>query len=76
MMCKRCGCSDCRKPFNGELAIHFPGLAGLNQPLVWVFPKLMVCLHCGFTEFIVPEEPLDELVQRASAPALAEAGTA
>ena len=58
--CGRCS-SECRTEFGGELAIHFTGLAGLNKPIVWVFPKLLVCLNCGFTEFIVPERELQVL---------------
>ena len=38
-----------------RIAIHFPGLKGLDKPVVWVFPKLLVCLNCGFTEFVVPK---------------------
>ena len=52
MSCKRCN-SDARD-FNGELVIHFPGLEGLNKPIVWVFPKLRVCLSCGLGEFVIP----------------------
>ena len=47
--------------FNAEVAIHFPGLAGLNKPVVLVFPKLVVCLQCGFTEFTIPEKELQVL---------------
>ena len=60
MSCTQCA-SDEIKAFNGEVAIHFPGLKGLEQPIVWVFPKMMVCLHCGFAEFIVPEEQRKQL---------------
>jgi hypothetical protein len=60
MTCKECH-SDKLSLFNGETAIHFPGLAGLGKPIVWVFPKLVVCLHCGFTEFTVPERELQVL---------------
>ena len=42
----------------GEVAIHFPGLAGLDQPIVWVFPELAICIRCGFTEFTVPDREL------------------
>src|SRR5262249_22598949 len=47
--------------FNGEIAIHFPGLEGLQKPIVWVFQELRVCLDCGFTEFKVPERELSVL---------------
>ena len=66
MICKRCATET--KIFNSEIAIHFPGLAGLNKPIVWVFPKLLVCLQCGFTEFTVPERELNVLVQGKRVP--------
>ena len=62
MTCKGCH-SDRQRVFNGELAIHFRGLEGLDKAMVWVFPKLVVCLHCGLTEFTVPERELQVLVQ-------------
>jgi len=61
MICKRCA-SENQCTFNGEIAIHFPMLKGLDKPIVWVFPKLAICLHCGFTEFNVPERELKVLV--------------
>ena len=62
MGCKACT-SDNQSWFNGEIAIHYSGLKGLDKPIVWVFPKLAVCLECGSTEFIVPERELRVLVQ-------------
>jgi hypothetical protein len=62
MICQRCT-SDSRRSFNSEIAIHFPGLNGLDKPIVWVFPRLAVCLACGSAEFIVPERELRVLVQ-------------
>lgn len=59
MSCKQC--TSVVKEFNGELAIHFPGLKGLDKPIVWVFPQLRVCLECGFGEFLVPDEQLQQL---------------
>jgi len=71
-----CGqqCSTEIMTFNGELAIHFPGLEGLNKPIVWVFPKLSVCLRCGRTEFTIPERELRILVENVSGakPSLSE----
>jgi len=58
--CKQCH-SERLGNFSGELAIHFTGLAGLNKPIVWIFPNLLVCFNCGRTEFIVPERALQVL---------------
>jgi len=60
MGCKRCD-SESQGSFNGEVAINFPGLEGLDKPIVWMFPKLAVCLQCGFAEFAVPDEPFATL---------------
>lgn len=58
--CKACHATR-HSSFNAEVAIHFPGLRGLNKPVVLIFPKLEVCLECGFTEFVVPERELQVL---------------
>ena len=67
-------CRSCRSAnsstFTGEIAIHFPGLEGLDRPIVWVFPKLQVCLNCGFTEFAIPEGELRRLVESDTTAAL------
>lgn len=60
MSCKSCK-SDNRSDFGGEVVIHFTGLKGLDKDPVWVFPKLMVCLDCGFAEFSIPETELQFL---------------
>ena len=62
MSCKSCK-SENQSIFNGEIAIHFPGLKGLDKPIVWVFPKLVVCLDCGFTEFAIPDTELRQLAE-------------
>jgi len=36
-------------------------LKNLSKPTVWGFPKLLVCLHCGFTEFVLEEPELARL---------------
>ena len=65
MACKACG-SERQGEFNGEVAIHFPGLQGLDKPMVWVFPQLVVCLNCGVAQFAVPKADLSVLAQGAS----------
>ena len=47
--------------------IHFPGIEGLETPAVWAFPKLLVCLHCGYAEFLVGETELLQLRKGAAA---------
>ena len=66
MACKSCG-SDNQSKFGAEINIHFPGRAGLDMPPVLVFPKLLVCLDCGFTEFTVPETEFHRLARDAAA---------
>jgi hypothetical protein len=62
MSCKSCQSQNLRN-LTAEIAIHFPGLKGLDKPIVWVFPKLLVCLNCGFTEFAIPETELRRLAK-------------
>jgi len=68
MCCKSCQ-SENQRTFNGEIAIHFPGLQGLDKPIVWVYPKLLVCLNCGFTEFAIPETGFRQLMEGDAAAA-------
>ncbi len=35
----------------------------MKKPIVWVFPKVLVCLQCGLAEFTVPEIELSVLVR-------------
>jgi len=60
MRCRNCG-HLAAQTFSGEIAIHFPGLEGLKMPIVWVFPNVLICLHCAFAEFSVPDDPMKEL---------------
>ena len=57
MQCERCQ-SETKKKFSAEVAIHFPGLAGFNKPIVWVFTDVLVCLHCGSAVFDIPPREL------------------
>jgi hypothetical protein len=60
MMCKSCRSSNQRE-FRAEINIHFPGSKNLTKPSVWAFPSLLVCLHCGFTEFLLEKDALVRL---------------
>jgi DNA-directed RNA polymerase subunit RPC12/RpoP len=55
--CKSCASARLMK-LGSETIIHFPGLKGLKQPPIFVFPSLFVCLDCGTTESILSESEL------------------
>jgi hypothetical protein len=58
--CDSCGSKHLNE-FTAETAIHFPGLAGLSKPIVWVYPQVLVCLDCGASRFLVPKDGLNVL---------------
>jgi len=37
---------------------------GPGKPIEWVFPKLLVCVDCGFAEFAIPESQVRRLAER------------
>ena len=57
LSCKSCG-SDKQYEFVTEMPVVSPKIEDLGKPLVWVFPRLFVCLTCGYAEFKVPEPEL------------------
>ena len=62
VVCPSCSSKNHRK-FNGELALHVPGLPGLDRPIVWAFPEVLICLDCGLAVFAIDDAPLQELFQ-------------
>ena len=64
MVCNRCS-SENKRGFGGEVAIHFPGVEGLEKPIVWTFPQLLICLNCGHAQFTVPPPELTVLATGA-----------
>jgi hypothetical protein len=57
MTCKSCTSVNSLK-LNAEINVHFGGWEGLKKPGVLVFPKLLICTDCGFTEFAIPKRKL------------------
>ena len=55
-------CGSClsgnQAEFTAEMIIHFSGLKYLNNPGVWAFPKVSVCLDCGVARFALQEAEL------------------
>jgi hypothetical protein len=64
-------CLSCASSYQAEIAaemiIHFSGLGNLDKPGVSAFPRLLVCLNCGFSHFIVVESELACLANGARA---------
>jgi hypothetical protein len=60
MSCLSCKSSN-QSEFPAELLIHFEGLKNLDKPGVWVFPRVLVCLNCGFLQSTVPALELASL---------------
>ena len=65
MSCRLCASGNYAE-FGSEMLIHFRGPKNLDKPPVWVFPKLLVCLDCGFSQFVVPKNELALLARGAT----------
>jgi hypothetical protein len=57
MHCPQCA-SETQEEFPAEINIHFSGLRNIDRPGLLVFPKLLVCLECGYSRFTAPEPEL------------------
>ena len=64
MPCKKCGSED-QTEFGAEISVHFQGHGDSDKQAILLFPKLLVCLECGFTEFVISETDLPQLSMRA-----------
>ena len=60
MACLICG-STREKEFAAEMVIHVGGLTNIDNPGVWVFPKLVTCMDCGVVRFKVSKTDLSSL---------------
>ena len=60
MHCVSCGSSR-QAEFDAEINLHFSGLQNLDTPSMLQFPKVWVCLDCGFSRFCIPETELERL---------------
>ena len=65
MSCRLCE-SKGQSAFRSEICIHFPGIENLTTVPVLAYPVLIVCLHCGFTEFQIEENEMRQLAERTA----------
>jgi hypothetical protein len=52
--------------FTAEMMIHFSGLRNIDHPGIPAFPKVLVCLNCGSSQFTVPARKLTLLANRTA----------
>jgi Zn ribbon nucleic-acid-binding protein len=57
MSCPACRLDD-QMEFSAEMMVHHGGLKNLNNSGVVLFPKVLVCLACGYSQFTVPKSGL------------------
>jgi hypothetical protein len=66
MNCASCGAGN-QVEFPSEVNIHISSLKNRATPSVLVFPNLVVCLDCGFTQSTLSERDLN-LLRKGLAP--------
>jgi hypothetical protein len=67
MSCPSCGSLN-QAEFPTEMLIH---LAHLTDPGALVFPKILVCLACGYSRFNIPEAELQPFMEPSARSAAA-----
>ena len=66
MSCTRC-LSLHQTELNSEINLHFRGLPNLGEPGIFVFPKVLVCLDCGLSEFVIEKRELAQITEKSIA---------
>jgi hypothetical protein len=69
MSCESCSSGN-QVELTAEMMIHFSGCTHLAKPGVLLFPKVLICLDCGFSRFNIPQTELP-LLRAAGAPSAA-----
>ena len=72
MSCSLCASLD-EKVFVAEIMIHSSGLRYLDDPGVLAYPKILICLGCGFSRFNTTGAQLRLLGKGVAAPVSAAA---
>jgi hypothetical protein len=66
MSCSFCN-SNYQAVFAAEVNIHVSGPMNAASPGVFVFPRLLICMDCGYSSFVMPEIELTVLAGAAHA---------
>jgi hypothetical protein len=62
MSCPGCASVN-QEEFPAEIMFHFIGMANLDRPGVTAFPKILVCLDCGLSQFTTAKRSLTLLAK-------------
>jgi hypothetical protein len=60
MTCKKCA-STGQQYFLSELSILFPERERLNSSSIYIRQDVLICLDCGYVEFVVAPTELEKL---------------
>jgi len=60
MSCRSCG-SKHQTKFATEMSVHLLGLENVDKPVILVFPSILVCMDCGFSELAMTQDELRQL---------------
>jgi hypothetical protein len=63
MHCELCRSGN-QAEFSAEMMIHFSGLRNIDDSGLLAFPKILVCLNCGFSQFVMTQAELARLRKR------------
>jgi hypothetical protein len=63
MSCPSCASLN-QAEFTTEMMIHFSGPMRVDNPGVLMFPKILVCMDCGFARFTTTEAQVRLLGKR------------
>ncbi len=66
MTCSSCA-SGRQAEFAAEINVHFGGLNNIDKPGILLFPKVQVCMDCGYSQFSTPKNELTALARGVSA---------
>ena len=47
------------------MTVHILGPKNVHEPVTWVFPNLLACMDCGFTELTLSQDELRMLSERS-----------
>jgi hypothetical protein len=54
-------CASQQEEFSTEMMVHHNGLENLDKSDVLLITKILICSHCGLSQFTIPKSELASL---------------